>query len=138
MEGILINHSGTSYWHNSSWFRCFFGPFLVLVIHVVVTVLVVLEVIGFVHSIILVLVVGDLPADCLILATSRMHLVLAVPVDSLHHHVVPVRVDPIVVVDVVLEVSAENPPLHNIEIQKYLAQILNNFNNKEVKLRCQE
>ena len=93
------------YWHNSVWYWCFFDLFILVII-----------VIQFsrssVHTVILVLIVGDLPSNCLKLATSCLLLVLGVPVDSLHHNVVPVlRVDPVVVVDVVLEGMAENPPL---------------------------
>ena len=67
-----------------------------------------------------VLVLRDLPSDCSILVTNHLLLVLGVPVDSLHHKVVPIlRVDSVVVVDVVLEGAAENPPLHNIAIKEY-------------------
>ena len=77
----------------------------------------------FLHLLIIihvvVLVLRDLLPSSLILATSRLLLVLGVPVDSLHHNIVPVlRVDPVVVVDVPLEGSAENPPLHNIAKRK--------------------
>ena len=70
-----------------------------------------------VHLVVLFLpVVGHLPSNCLIFATSRLLLVLGVPVDGLHHNVVPVlRIDPVVRVDVVLEGSAEDPPLHKIK-----------------------
>ena len=59
-----------------------------------------------VHFVILVfpvLVVIDLPSNCLILATSRLLLVLGVPVDNLHYNVLPLWIDPVVGVDVVLE-----------------------------------
>ena len=57
-------------------------------------------------------VVTDLvPLICLILATSRLLLVLKVPVDSLHHNVPVLWVDPVVGVDVPLERDAEDPPL---------------------------
>ena len=87
---------------------CFFDLFLHLV-HFVIFVLVVLVLIG-VHFVILVL--RDLPSDCLVLASSPWLLVLGVLIDSLHHDVVPVlRIDPVVVVDVVLEGAAQDPPL---------------------------
>ena len=64
----------------------------------------------FVILVLPVLVVGDLPFVCF-LSTSRLLLILGVPVDSLHNNVVPVlRVYSVVRVDVVLEGSAENPP----------------------------
>ena len=66
-----------------------------------------------VHFVVLVLpvfVVIDLPSICLILTTSRMLLVLGVPIDSLHHNVTVLRIDPIVRVDVLLDSSARSAP----------------------------
>ena len=61
-----------------------------------------------VHTV--VLVVRRLPCNCLILTTSHLLLVLKVLVDSLHHNVPILWIDPVVVVDVPLECDAENPP----------------------------
>ena len=60
-----------------------------------------------------------LPSICLILATTiRLLLVLGVPIDSLHHNVPVLGIDPVVRVDVLLDNSARNPPLHNIAKRK--------------------
>ena len=81
--------------------RCFFDLLVLLcfVVHFVVLVLPVLVVI-------------DLPSICLILATSRMLLVLVISVDTLHHNVPTLWIHPVVIVDVPLESAAENPPEH--------------------------
>merc|ERR1712032_1449280 len=57
-----------------------------------------------------VLILVDLDSIGLILATSRLLLVLGVPVDSLHHNVSTLWIDPVVGVDVPLERDAEDPP----------------------------
>ena len=44
-------------------------------------------------------------------STDSRLLVVGVVVDNLHHDVSILRIDPVVVVDVVLEGVAENPPL---------------------------
>ena len=98
-----------------SW--CFLDLFFHLVIHFVVLVLLVLALMDLtlVHVVVLVdilpvLIVVDLASIGLILATSRQLLILVISVDSLHHNVPTLWIDPVVVVDVPLERNAENPP----------------------------
>ena len=100
---------------------CFLDLFFLLVIHSVVLVLLVLALIDLtlVHVVVVVdvlpvLVVVDLLASSgLMLSTSRLLLVFVISVDSLHHNVSTLWIDPVVVVDVPLERDAEDPPLHN-------------------------
>ena len=83
-----------------------FGLCLFLVVHFVI-----LPLIGLilVHSVVLVL--RNLPSNGLIRVSSRLLLGLGAPVDGFHRHVV----DPVVLVDVRLEKTAPDPPVHTME-----------------------
>ena len=111
MQGILINHSGTSYLAfkqkliqglqtHLNQLLIIFDLLFQLGIHFVVLVLPVIVII-------------NLPSICFF-ATSCLLLILGVPVNSLHHNVPILGIDPVVRVDVLLDGSARNPPLHNI------------------------
>ena len=83
-------------------------------------------VICFLHFVIHAVIVRDLSPVCLHSTTSRLMLVLGVLVDNLHHNIIPVlRVDPVVVVDVVLESAAANPPWNWVAERQKLSQMLN-------------